>query len=476
MTANPTAHEDVVDIRYRFLERHKSLSAQDSAKELANSIKEHLSSNQTDQLRALLSREYPADLADAMYFLSDSEDKAVFDLLDAAESAQVLDELDQATNARLVASTPAERLAQILSELPADDATRVVDSMTQVQAEQVLKLSRPEIAANIRILLAYPKETAGHIMSLGYIAVQETQQQAEVVQQFASQRDTEHIFYIYVLDQTGALAGVVDLHSLLRAQPKTRMQEIMRKEIVAVHPDMDQEQAARIFARYDLEAVPVVEPSSTKLLGVITADDIIDVVQEEGTKDAMNIAGSDAEELEKRSPTRIALMRLPWIMATMFIELIAGLVIHFFDMTIARVILLASFMPIISAISGNTGLQSATIIVRGLSTGHVQVTRWQHAVLRQLKTTLLLGAATGVTLGIIGAIWYGKAAFGLVIFIGMFMAVNIAGVVGTVVPLISKSMGFDPALTSGPFETAFQDVVGISIFLSLATLLIKFLL
>ncbi len=190
----------------------------------------------------------------------------------------------------------------------------------------------------------------------------------------------------------------------------------------------------------------------------------------------MRTAGSDAEELERRSPTRIALLRLPWIMATMFIELLAGVVIHVFDATLTQVILLASFMPIISAISGNTGLQSATIIVRGLSTGQVRLTRWQSAVIRQGKTTLILGAAAGFTLGVIGAIWSGKLAFGLIILVGMFMAVNIAGVVGTVVPLISKSLGFDPALTSGPFETAFQDVVGISIFLGFATLLIKLLL
>ncbi len=187
------------------------------------------------------------------------------------------------------------------------------------------------------------------------------------------------------------------------------------------------------------------------------------------------MAGSDAEEMERRSPARTALLRLPWIMATMFIELGAGLVIHFYDATLAKVLLLASFMPIISAISGNTGLQSATIIVRGISTGQVHVTEWRRALLRQLTMTLLLGAATGLVLGIIGAFWYGKWSFGLVVLIGMFAAVNIAGIVGTVVPLISKSLGFDPAITSGPFETAFQDVVGISIFLTLATIMMPFL-
>ncbi len=250
----------------------------------------------------------------------------------------------------------------------------------------------------------------------------------------------------------------------------------MTGDVLHVPPNMDQEQVAHLFSRYDLLMLPVVEPSTNTLLGVITADDVIDVIEYEGTEDVLRTAGSDAEELERRSPTRIALLRLPWIMGTLLIELLAGVVIHYFDSTLTQVILLASFMPIISAISGNTGLQSATIIVRGLSTGQVRLTHWQSAVLRQVKTTLILGAAAGCVLGVIGGIWYGKLAFGLIIFVGMFMAVNIAGVVGTIVPLISKSLGFDPALTSGPFETAFQDVVGISIFLSLATALIKFLL
>ena len=274
----------------------------------------------------------------------------------------------------------------------------------------------------------------------------------------------------------GALKGMVDLRRLLAAERDTPVSSLMMSDVPSATPEIDRKQVADIFAHYDLALLPVVEPQSNVLIGVVTADDVIDALAAEETESALRMAGSDAEELERRSPTRIALLRLPWIMATMFIELLAGLVIHYFDATLGRVLLLASFMPIISAISGNTGLQSATIIVRGLSAGQIQVSRWQYAVVRQLKTTLILGSATGLTLALIGAVWYGKWTFGLVIFTGMFCAVNIAGIVGTIVPLISKSLGFDPALTSGPFETAFQDVVGISIFLGLATWLIQYLL
>ncbi|HLV97669.1 MAG TPA: magnesium transporter [Ktedonobacterales bacterium] len=469
----PHTHRDP---KYRFLERHKTLTARPDVEKLANDIRQHLTSGQTDEVHALLHAEYPADLADAMFFLNDPQDQAVFELLDAPEAAEVLDELDAQTTARLVAGASPERLVSILCELMPDEATDIMGASSDALRERVLALLPADHAQAIRTLLAYPRESAGGIMTSGFVAVPETATQVETIRAFVNTGNAEHQFYIYTLDEQGALSGVLDLRQLLGATPTTLVRDLTIPPVLSVPPDMDQEQVAHLFARYDLLALPVVEPGTNKLLGVITADDVIDVIEQEATEDVLRTAGSDAQELERRSPTRIALLRLPWIMATMFIELFAGVVIHIFDSTLTQVILLASFMPIISAISGNTGLQSATIIVRGLSTGQVHLARWQHAVIRQMKTTLILGAAAGFVLGAIGAVWDGKLAFGLIIFVGMFMAVNIAGVVGTVVPLISKSLGFDPALTSGPFETAFQDVVGISIFLSFATLLIKFLL
>jgi magnesium transporter len=464
------------DLKYRFLERHKTLAIRPNVEHLATDIRQALASAQTDHLLALLHEEYPADLADAMFFLNDAEDKAILDLLDVAEAAEVLDEVDAETARRLVAGASPERLASILYELMPDEATDIVGYMDSSTRAQVLALMPSDRAAVIRTLLAYPTKSAGGIMTSGFVVVPETATQAEAVQAFVNEPHAEHQFYLYVTDANDTLSGVLDLRQLLRASPTSLMRDIKNIPVLYVPPEMDREQVAHLFSRYDLLALPVVDPGTNKLLGVITADDVIDVIEREVTEDIMRTAGSDAQELERRSPTRIALLRLPWIMATLFIELLAGVVIHVFDATLTQVILLASFMPIISAISGNTGLQSATIIVRGLSTGQVRLARWQVAVLRQVKTTLLLGAAAGLVLGVIGTIWSGKLAFGLIILVGMFMAVNIAGVVGTIVPLISKSLGFDPALTSGPFETAFQDVVGISIFLGFATLLIRFLL
>src|SRR6266700_3230166 len=321
-----------LDPKYRFLERRKTLVARPDVEQLAKDIRQHLATG----------------------------------------------------------SSP-ERLASILRELMPDEATDIVGTFDGETRERVLALLPAEEADAIRTLLAYPKESAGGIMTSGFVAVPETATPAEAVGAFVNDPNAEHQFYIYALDEQGALCGVLDLRQLLRASPTTRIGDIMIGDVLHVPPDMDQEHVALLFSRYDLLALPVVEPGTNKLLGVITADDVIDVIEYEGTEDVMRTAGSDAQELERRSPTRIALLRLPWIMATMFIELLAGVVIHFFDSTLTNVILLASFMPIISAISGNTGLQSATIIVRGLSTGQGRLTHWQSAVLRQVKTTLILG-------------------------------------------------------------------------------------
>jgi magnesium transporter len=179
--------------------------------------------------------------------------------------------------------------------------------------------------------------------------------------------------------------------------------------------------------------------------------------------------------MEKRSPAQIALLRLPWVLFTLILEFGAGIIIHYYDRTLSQVILLASFLPIISAIAGNTGLQSAAVVVRALATGHVTIDRWWLPVFRQLQTTVIIGLVCGIALGVIGSLWQGKWEFGLVVGVSMFISINISGFVGTCSPMISKRFGFDPALTAGPFETAFQDVVGITIFLSLATALLHWL-
>ena len=459
-------------MRDRFGHRHKTLKSKVELLELAERLKLCIGGGDTALVRSVVDEFHPADIADAMRHLSDAEDLILYAQLTPEEAAEVLDEVDETTLSHLVAATSHERLAKILPCLPADEAADILGVLPMSQWEIVLgMMPAPD---DISKLLTYDPKTAGGIMTFQFVSVLGDSTVAEALATFAATEKAEPIFFVYVTESNGDFLGAIDLLTLFRAEPNSSVRPLIDHEVVHVPPDMDQEKVGRIFARYDLTAIPVVCPEK-RLHGVVTADDIIDVVLEEADEDIARMAGTDAHELEKKSPAKIAMMRLPWIMITLFIELIAGFVVKAFDHTLAEILLLASFMPIISAISGNTGLQSAAIIIRGLSSGDVHLQDWKHAVRRQLATTVILGGACGIVLGLVGAIWYGKWTFGALVAAGMFASVNIAGAVGTAIPLVSKSLGFDPAMTAGPFETAFQDVVGISIFLGMATLLMPYL-
>ncbi|MCS7223570.1 MAG: magnesium transporter [Armatimonadetes bacterium] len=465
----------------RFWASRKLIHPREEVSQVVHEIRRFLSSRQTEGMRKFVEQFHPADIAVALRFLHDSEKEQVFRLLDTDAAAEVLDEVDEATERHLVQTTEPERLSDLLEVLPPDESADIVGQLEPEKREKVLELMEPIEASQVRRLLQYPPDTAGGIMSPEFVAVREDMTVEQVLSTLRDRADAEAIFYVYVVDAQGILKGVLNLRRLLTASLDTPVSEIMTHGVVFVFPDQDQEEVAQMFARYDLLAVPVVD-HTYRLIGTITVDDVMDVLQEELTEDYFRIVGSDAAELERKSPAEVARLRLPWLSITVFIELIAGAIIHTFNDTLAQLILLTSFIPVIQAVSGNTGLQAATIVVRGLATGHVQLKEWRKAVAKQFKTTVLLGLALGSALFVIAGFWRGLTegqifdpAFGLVVAVSMFLTINLSGIVGTIIPMISKRLGFDPAVTAGPFETAFQDVVGVTILLGIATLLLSIL-
>lgn len=366
------------------------------------------------RLTAALTGKHPAQIVQAIDELTKPEALAVFNWLDNERAAEVLDELDPETVRFLTDNAPLGRIAILLDHLPMDDA------------------------AEVRRLLAYPEDSVGRLMTDKFAVVDHRMPAGHALDYVRRAADgLETINEIYVIGDDKKLHGMVTLRSILIAQSNRPVQEFIEGEVVSISPTVDQQEAARMISRYDLLTLPVTDGAG-HILGIVTIDDMIDdmidVLVEEFNKDYLRAVGSDAQEMERKSPIQIAKLRLPWIMATLFIELLAGFVIRFFDTTLTKFILLASFMPIISAISGNTGLQSAAIIIRGLSSGQVQLSHWRQALARQMMTTALFGTACAVTLSIIGAIWDRHWAFGLVVFLGMFVSVTIAGVVGTCRP------------------------------------------
>jgi magnesium transporter len=443
--------------------------------ELLEDIRELVREKASPFLLNILADLHSADIAEIIGRLDEQDRSYLFDLLDTETGGAVLPDLGAEVREQLLKPLSSEKITEYVDQLQSDDAADLVAELPPPVADTVLRAMPVEESAEVKELMHYGPKTAGGIMGTEFVAVQMNDTIAQAIKAVRTMAKKSMVIYtVYVVDEEGLLVGYLPLQSLVLYPPTRRVYKIMESDAKSVDAETDQEEVATMFKKYDLVSLPVVDKRG-KLVGRITIDDIVDVIEEEHSEDVARMVGSDAEELERRSPYQIALLRLPWVLTTLAIEFGAGVVIHYFDATLSKVILLASFMPIISAISGNTGLQSAAIIVRAMSTGLVTLDRWWHPLSRQVQTTLIIGGACGIVIGVVGAIWQGKWEFGLVVGVAMFVSVNLSGIVGTTVPMISKYLGFDPALTAGPFETAFQDVVGISIFLSLATFMLQWI-
>jgi magnesium transporter len=446
----------------------------DESTRLVDSLRELLDEGRDDELGARLAEAHPADVARLVAELPQERRVRLFRLLSREQASEVLPELDDQTLLDLVQALEGKEVSRVLDNMPAERAADIVEELSSEQAETILDLMQAEKSEEVQELLDYPEETAGRLMSPNVVAVADTATVAQAVADIRKMAPEEGSFEVFVVDAHRHLIGVVPLRRLLTADPASAVGAITNPDVVSVAPETDQEEVASIVGKYDLVAVPVVDRAN-RLLGAISVENVVDIMRHEASEDIFRMAGSDAAELDRRSPKRIALMRLPWILTTLLIELVAGIVIHYYDETLSRVILLASFMPVIQAISGNTGLQSVTMVVRGLATGHVQLQRWWEPMWRQVQTSSIIGAVCGALLGVVGAVWHGTTLFGVVVAVSMFVSVNLSGLAGTGIPMLSKRLGFDPALTAGPFETALQDVIGVTIFLSLATALLRWL-
>ncbi len=446
--------------------------------QLLTDIKDLIESKSDTLLKNILADIYPSDIALIINNLDDEDCLELFKILDEETAPEVLTELNDHQRDNILESMNPGQISKLLGELDSDDATDIVSELDESTAQNVLDLMETEDSSEVKELLTYHEHTAGGIMQKEYVCVKQTdtvETAVKIIKETSA--DSENLYYLWVADDDNKLMGIVSLLNIILAldTPTAIIADIMDREIISVDVDTDQEEVAKIFQKYDLVTLPVVDKDN-RIAGKISIDDVVDIIEEEFSEDVAKIVGSDAEELESKSPFQIAWLRLPWVLITLGIEFCAGIVIHFYDDTLSKVILLASFMPIISAISGNTGLQSAAITVRALATGHASISKWWIPVRRSIETSLIIGLACGTVIGLVGALWYNRVIFGVLVGFSMFISVNISGFVGASVPMLSKRLGFDPALTAGPFETAFQDVVGITIFLSLATLLIKWLM
>ncbi len=355
-----------------------------------------------------------------------------------------------------------------------DDRADLVEALPEEIREQVMALMDKEDAEDIEELLQYEADSAGGIMSPDFLAMAETLKVSEAIQQ-VQQLSEEAVmaFYIYVVDDANLLKGVLSLRQLLMNTGSKSLSSIMESDVISVTPETDQEEVAHIVARYNIMAVPVRDIDGT-MLGIVTVDDILDVVREEATEDFLQMVGAGKDrEILLKPVLQNALVRLPWLLASWVGGILAMSVISSFqaELTI-RVIVLAGFIPVIIGMGGNIGTQSSTITIRGLATGRVNINRVWSFINKQLRVGLILGLFFGLLLGLLAWLIYGTLRLGIVVALAICASMLISTTLGTVVPIVLRRLDIDPAVATGPFVTTTTDVLGVLIYFLLATSLL----
>ena len=431
----------------------------------------------TANLFNLLQKQHPADLAAVLSELPERERRAAFAVV--VERAprlamEAVSEMEPEMAGQLLSDRSADEIARLIEEIPSDDAAVLIKYLPEDLSTAVLELMRPKESGQLENLLEYPEKTAGRIMNPNVFAVPEELTVGEAIVELQAARDVEMVFYLYVVDTRRHLVGVTSLRRLLLVSPETPLKRIMTPEVISVRVDTDQEEAAQLVASYNLLAIPVVDEEN-KLVGVITVDDVIDVIKDEATEDIYRMAGVTADERVFTAPRESLTKRLPWLAVNMATAFLVAWVVSLFEDTISKVVALAVFMPIVAAMGGNAGMQTLTVIVRGLALGELT---WGNARKALLKEALV-GLGNGMTLGAIGAllVWLvrGDLVLGGVLALAMVINMFIAATAGTLVPLGLRALRVDPALASSVFITTFTDMAGFASFLGLATIFLRYL-
>ena len=431
----------------------------------------------TANLLNLLQKQHPADLAQIFGELLDRDREAVFSLLaerNGRLAMEAVSELGPEAGAALLATRPAEEIARLAQEIPSDDAAALIDDLPAELSTAVLDLMRPDESGVVEHLLEYDDQTAGRIMNPNVFALSEDITVGEAIVELQGSRDVEMVFYLYVVDQRRHLVGVVSLRRLLVVSPETPLKRIMTTDLISAQVDVDQEEVARQVASYNLLAIPVTDEEN-KLVGIITVDDVIDVIKDEATEDIYRLAGVAGDESINTPAWESLRKRLPWLTVNLGTAFLAASVVALFESTIDRVTALAVFMPIVAGMGGNAATQTLTVIVRGIALGELNWTNSRRA----LSKEALVGIGNGVALGILAALvaWVtrGSPALGLVLGAAMIVNMFVAATAGTLIPLGLRAANVDPALASSVFITTLTDVIGFASFLGLATAFLRYL-
>ena len=448
--------------------------AEDSVDIIIDRIRSAYGTNRVEDALAILLELHPADRAEVFNLLTDAEKSALFSLLDVPTTADLLEELEDEEALEAIVSLSPERLADVLDEMEPDEAADLLGDLTLEQATAAL--AEMEDAEEVIPLLGYPDQTAGGLMTTSFVALRRHTTTEQAIQFLRQVRpEIEIPYYLYVVDREKRLIGVVGFRELVISSPADTMDSIMDPDVRYISVGTDQEEVARLMTRYDLAAVPVVDDQH-RLVGVITHDDILDVIEEEATEDIYRLANVFDTDLDPQSPISEQLKgRLPWVYLNMVTALFASWVITNFEGLIAQVAILAAFQSVVAGLGGNTASQNVAMIVRALALGKIDPKKLWKVTIRQVLVGMLQGIAVGIVIGFGVALWQNNLYLGVILALAMVGNMIVAGIIGTLVPLGLRAIGLDPALASSVLVTAVTDSAGFFIFLSLASLFITYL-
>jgi magnesium transporter len=430
-------------------------------------IQGYLGRNKGVQARKYFLGLVPGDQAEVFSLLGAKDSESILELLDVEATADLFDRLRDSDTLEAAEYLSVEDLADVLEEMQPDEAADLLGDLSEAQASEALE--EMEDVGDVLPLLAYPDETAGGRMTTEFIAMQQKTSVEKALQLLRDiSPDHEVPYYVFVIDQANKLSGVLGLRELVISAPNKKIEEIMDANVVSVNVNMDQEDVAQVMARHELSAMPVVD-TSEQMLGVITHDDILDVVSEEATEDMFRLAAVAANELEPDSPVGQHIRgRLPWLLLNTLTALFAAWIISHYEYLIVQVAALAVFQTVVAGLGGNASSQTVAVIVRSIALGRTSPDKVWKVLGRELVVGLTQGLAIGgiVALGV--WLWRGNPYLGLVVGAALLGNLIVAGLVGALIPLMLKAFGRDPALASSVLVTAVTDSVGFLIFLSLA--------
>ena len=418
---------------------------------------------------------HPVDFLEALGEFDD-DPLIILEKLPDEYVALLLDYAEDDEKFNLLSLFSKNRQAQIISEMSSDELVDLLGTLDEDEQNEIITNMNTEEVEEVKTLLSYDPESAGGIMATEFISIKETDTVNETINYLRTMApDSETPYYIYVVDDLDVLKGVVPLRQIIVSTPDTLIKDIMIENIISAPVDMDQEEVSHIFEKYGFMAIPVVDHNG-EILGIITVDDVMEIMKEEYTEDMFRLAGLDEEEKVAGTVIGAIKSRLPWLLVNLVTATLAAKTVSLFENTIAQIVALATFMPMVAGMGGNAGSQTLTLIIRGIAIGEINYENQAGILKKEIAIGIINGLCLGLVVGVLGYFWVGSLAFGFVIGTAMLLNIIVATISGYLVPVLLKKVGIDPALASAVFVTTVTDVLGFFFFLGLATVMLQYLI